>query len=408
MSYEVTLFGKDKKDEFKVWNITAKPDVDYADVGRLTIIHGKEGGKLQTKVELISVGKQGRTAVEQAVFEAKARVKKQLDKGYRETKEELEELPLLAMLAKDYNKEGHRIQFPCYGSVKYDGVRCLAKLVDGKVVLESRTGQPYSVPSVEEDLTALMTELNIPVLDGELYYHGAALQDITSAVKRTDTQKEIDKAYRKLQKLEQESEEYLEARDEYEHALDIQDIRSNLQFIVFDVPNDKPFVERLDDLALVFKHSVLYPYIGVCHYEWLKDEAALFAFHAESVDNGYEGAMLRNLCGMYESGKRSADLQKYKTFLEQEFKIVRYKFDKDGGIIYTCLNDLNDREFDMVMGTLAERKANALIADHFVDNEHWATVQFQARFKKTLLPQFPTGKLIRQGKSIGGVFVPSE
>lgn len=404
-----TLYGLDKAGKHKIWTITAEDDT-------VTIEHGKVGGKIQTKVEVISVGKQGRTIAQQADLVAKSKIKVQLDKGYRETVEELESLPLLAMLAKTYSKwkgEG-------WGSFKYDGQRCLVKLVDGFAELESRTGQPLDVPHLREELTMLMRELNseygITSLDGEIYLHGECLQDIVSAVGRTDTQAEIDKCHRRLQKLGTqivgaESQEWLDAKYECDQALLIHNIRPKLQFIAFDVPDESgtiPFSDRIEMLAEVSAWTLGYDHLFVCHYEKLKTEADLFAFHKLAVEEGYEGAMYRTADGVYESGKRSTGLQKYKTFLDKEFKVVGYEFDKDGGIVYVCQNDLKDNTFNVVMGELDERKANARIADHFVDIEHWLTTQYQSRYKKTLLPQFPTGKLLRQGKSIGGVFVPSE
>lgn len=404
-----TLYGLDKAGKHKIWTITAEGDT-------VTIEHGKLGGKIQTKVEVIPAGKQGRTIDEQAQLVAKSKIKVQLDKGYRETVEELESLPLLAMLAKTYKKwlgSG-------WGSFKYDGQRCLVKLVDGYAELESRTGQPLDVPHLRAELTMLMRELNseygITSLDGEIYLHGECLQDIVSAVGRTDTQAEIDKCERRLQKLGTqivgaESQEWLDAKYEFDQATLIHEIRPKLQFIAFDVPDETgtiEFADRYEMLAEVSAWTLGYDHLFVCHYEWLETEADLIAFHKLAVEEGYEGAMYRTVEGVYESGKRSTGLQKYKVFLDKEFKIVGYEFDKDGGIVYVCQNDLKDNTFNVVMGELDERKANARIADHFVDIEHWLTTQYQSRYKKTLLPQFPTGKLLRRGKSIGGVFVPSE
>lgn len=411
MTYAVTLYGKDKRDGLKSWVIEVLDGTGPEVSAMIRITHGKLGGKQQVKTELVAEGKQGRTPLEQAVLQAKARVKKQLDKGYRETVEELESLPLLAMLAKTYSKwkgEG-------WGSFKYDGQRCLVKLVDGFAELESRTGQPLDVPHLREELTTLLRELNeeygITSLDGEIYLHGECLQDIVSAVGRTDTQAEIDKCKRRLDKFSPMSQQWTDAKYEYDQALLIHDIRPKLQFIAFDVPDQSgtiPFEDRYEMLAEVSAWTLRYDHLFICHYEKLKTEADLFAFHKLAVEEGYEGAMYRTMDGVYESGKRSSGLYKYKVFLDKEFKIIGYKFDKDGGIIYTCQNDLKDNEFDVVMGELDERKANARIAEVFVELEHWMTVQYQSRFKKTLLPQFPTGKLLRQGKSIGGVFVPSE
>ena len=90
-----TLYGLDKKDSFKVWSIRTEGD-------ELIIVHGKEGGKMQTKREIVKGKNIGRanetTPAEQAELEAMSRWRKQIDKGYRETKEELTELPLLPTL----------------------------------------------------------------------------------------------------------------------------------------------------------------------------------------------------------------------------------------------------------------------------------------------------------------------
>src|SRR5947207_13883646 len=102
------------------------------------------------KIQPKNVGRANETTPEQqADLEAQGRIKKQRDKGYRDSKEELEELPLLAMLAGDYNKIGHRIDYSkgVYLSDKLDGFRMVAKCIAmGGIELESRTGQPYSIP----------------------------------------------------------------------------------------------------------------------------------------------------------------------------------------------------------------------------------------------------------------------
>ena len=51
------------------------------------------------------------------------------------------------------------------------------------------------------------------------------------------------------------------------------------------------------------------------------NESEIHAAQARFVEEGYEGAMVRNLTGAYAIGKRSADLQKVKTFLDGEYTI---------------------------------------------------------------------------------------
>jgi DNA ligase-1 len=401
--FKELLYGLDKAGGFKYWRIAT---LDLPDcTSQIVVTHGKEGGKMQEQVTTITEGKQGRSIEEQADFEARAKIKKQLDKNYRRSKEELEEIPLLPMLAYDYHDHGHRISYPAYVSDKFDGVRCLATCkVAGEVTLQSRTGQPYSVPHVEEELAEFMEPGD--VLDGELYFHGYELEDITSAVKRTDPDKEIAKAEKKHSKSPTE-----ENLAEVEHAKTIKKLRALMQFHVFDIVGKKvitlPFVDRLQALRDYFEERVpkessivLTVYNIVVSEEELKNY-----FHKDAVRRGYEGVMVRNYLGLYESGRRSADLQKYKEFIDAEFKIKSYHFDKDGFIVFEMINDVNSNEFNVILGSEDQKRRWAEIADTLV--ACYMTIQFQKRYKDSLLPQFPTGKAIREGKVVGGKFIPS-
>lgn len=400
-----TLFGLDKKGGFKVWSIAVENvNCDNAEA-LVTIAHGKEGGVQTEKVESFIAGKQGRTPYEQAISEAEGRVKKQIDKGYRKTKEELSEVPLLAMLAYDYNKVGHRIRYDCgvYVSDKLDGVRCMAKCTGEGITLESRTGQRYSLPHIEEELLAIMVEGD--VLDGEIYLHGEVLQDITSAVKRTDTQKEVDNALRVALRSTGQESDY--ANNDLLKAESIHSLRPNLEFIVFDLPaSPKLFDERMHDLenyATRFKSGGKVKEID---YRKVDDELHMKELHRDAVSRGYEGVMLRNSFGKYESGKRSGDLQKYKTFVDSEFLILDVVPAKDNGSTFLVRNDLNGLTFNVTLGDMKQRK-------HQLDNKYnyigkYLTVQYQSRYKETLLPQFPSGKVIRDGSVINGKFTPYE
>ena len=391
-----TLYGLDKKGGFKEWTIETDAQ------GLLTVRHGKEGGKLQVKSEVVKVKNVGRanetTPEQQAENEALGRIKKQQDKGYRENKEDLTALPVLPMLASDYNKVGHRIWEKgqgVYGSDKLDGVRCLAKMQNGVVVLESRTGQPYDLPHVVEELQRTMADGE--TWDGELYLHGYALQDITSAVKRTDTQAKIDEASRKLNKaFGGDDVEWEAAKAEHAEALMIHELRPQLQFILFDVVTDDEFKFRLVELDKVATRleDRLCKYISVIEYYVVTDDDHLRnVLHPDAVRRGFEGVMLRCAMGLYESGKRSAYLQKYKTFLDSEFRVIGTLLDKEGLIVFTCANDVKDNDFEVIFGSKEQKRIWALTPDAFTDK--MLTVKYQTRYKNTLLPQFPTGVAFR-------------
>jgi DNA ligase-1 len=393
-----TLYGLDKKGDMKVWTIQVEQVECDNDEAIITITHGKLGGKMTVKPESITEGKQGRNCFEQAVLEAKARIKKQEDKNYRENTADLANLDILAMLAADYRKRGKSIVYPCYGSDKYDGVRALAKKRNGVVTIESRTSQLYDIPHIHEALTIHMQDGDI--WDGEIYLHGEVLQDITSAVGRTDTQKEVDKAKAKHAKsytaamLQQKGPTYeAECEQAYIDAVHIHEIRPKLQFHIFDVISDKTFIERMEDLDELTGIPVVSPCIQITQYVWVADAVDMKVKHDDAVDRGYEGLMLRNFKGLYESGKRSTDLQKYKEFVDAEFEILDVIPDKEDGSRFVVRNNLNDRTFTVTLGSMAQR-AEYLANKHLYIGK-MITVRYQSRYKKTKLPQFPTGVVIR-------------
>lgn len=408
--YNKQLFGLEKNGDVKVWNIRVVDTFHDHPEYEIIISHGKLNGKLTFKTELVSKGKQGRSVYDQAVLQAEARTKKQVDKGYRETVEELTDLPLLAMLAEDYNKKGHLIKFPCYTSVKYDGVRCLIHKRNGATILESRTGQEFNVPHIAEHIGHTLWEGE--TVDGELYLHGYELQDILSAVKRTDPDAEIEKARKHMAKNGEEFRrppkkgvEQPTALEELNDAIRIKYIRENLEFHLFDIPVEgRTFQERLGFMDEMFTNNHHVPYLKFAMYQLCENDAQLKCQHAQAVKDGFEGVMLRNIQGVYESGKRSSDLQKYKTFMDAEFLILDVLPDNEDGARFLLQNNVNDLSFTCVMGTMQERAYQLANKHEFIDK--WLNVKFQTRYKRTLLPQFPTGQYIRDGYAVGREFVP--
>lgn len=363
-----TLYGLDKKDSCKVWSISTEGD-------ELIIVHGKEGGKMQTKREIVKGKNIGRanetTPAEQAELEAMSRWRKQIDKGYRETKEELTELPLLPMLAQDYLKQGHRIKYPCFGSPKLDGVRCLAIRHTDRVDLKSRGGKEYVVPHIQEQLMLVMREGD--VFDGELYIHGKYLEEIVSCVKKINPD------------------------------------TPSLQFIIFDVVTEESYEHRLIYLQQLRNYRLtehLVPDIGVIKFRELVNEEHMKQTHKEYVNQGYEGIMIRSHDGKYESGKRSAGLMKYKEFFDKEFPILRVEVDRNGNAVLICWCDLAQAEFGVCYGDFEERQRQKNNPELYVEKA--LTVKFQTRYKDSRLPQFPCGVILREGKWVEGVFIPSE
>lgn len=348
---KITLFGLNKNSGLKVWSIWTEGE-------NLNIEHGQLNGKLQLKSEVVAGKNIGRsnetTPAQQAELEAKSRMNKQIDKGYRENPEDLKELDLLPMLANDYLKQGHRIKYPCWVSDKLDGVRCLAIRSEEGVTLKSRGGKLYDVKHIQDQLKLSMRVGEI--WDGELYIHGKYLEEIVSATKKPN------------------------------------DMTPDLWFVVFDVVNEQPFEKRLQDIVAIHGRTMSHQVDSIV-YSLVSSEEEMKSAHKGCVARGYEGIMLRNSSGLYESGKRSADLQKFKEFLDEEFEIVAVGEDKNGNAVLCVFDPTAGETFTVCYGDFEERKNQLENWKTYIGKK--LTVKYQTRYKDSKLPQFPTGVVIR-------------
>ena len=113
------------------------------------------------------------------------------------------------------------------------------------------------------------------------------------------------------------------------------------------------------------------------------------------LEQGYEGAIIRECTSIYDQGNRSNYLVKYKKFQDEEFEIVGYKEGKGkdtGTIILRCIN-VNGIEFDCDLeGTFEYRKSLLSQGDTFIGKK--LTIKFQ-EYTDDMIPRFPTGVNIR-------------
>lgn len=350
---EKVLYGLDKKGKVKIWKI-------FAEGNQLFISHGALNGKLQTKQETVeptNVGRANeRNGTEQAEFEANSRYKKQIDKGYRPTTEELTELPLLPMLAQDFHEHGHKIEWPCFGSCKLDGLRCLMIREEDRIIFRSRGNKEYFVPHIDAELRAIM-----PVgakWDGELYIHGLFLEEITSAVKKPNEN------------------------------------TPNLEFYIFDVVTDEPYFQRSLQLKELAEVCDTTEHIRVVKDHLLHTQEQAKELHDHYKRQGYEGLMIRARFGLYESGKRSNALQKYKEFVDEEFEVVAVEEDRNGNGVLVLYCPVANATFGCTYGDFDERKRQLEHPSDYIGRD--LTVEYQKRYKDSKLPQFPTGKCFRE------------
>ena len=367
-----TLTGKTK-----VWSI----EVRLQDgCGVIVTTHGQKDGKMQVNEKVISEGKNiGKknetTPFEQAVSEARAAWTKKRESNYTPIDETIveddgsedetaggrgkgvdESVPL-PMLAHDYNKRGKSIQFPCFVQKKFDGTRCVAVPQKG---LFSRNRKSYPhLDHIKEEINKLPPNM---ILDGELYSETLSFQEIVGLVKR----------------------ETLKAGD--------QEKQLQIQFHVYDLINDAPYVQRYANLQLLFRRYK-FKHLVLVKTENCESEEKMKEMHAQYVAEGYEGIMLRNKEGVY-SNARSVHLQKYKDFFDTEVKIVGFKSGEgleEGCVVWLC--EHKGKQFACrPRGTREERMELFQNGASYIGKE--LTVRYQQETDDGLL-RFPVGITIR-------------
>ena len=331
--------------------------------------YGQLNGKMQIARQTATaknVGKKNETTPEeQAVLEATAKHKKKLDRTYSLSVEEAQKEIFLPMLASSFDKRKHSVDYPVDVQPKLDGVRCMAFWDGDSIKLMSRGGKFW------ECCQHIIDELEIVlpkgwVLDGELYLHGATFQEITKLVKKLRTES------------------------------------VNIEYHVYDVPRaeyeDGEWEDRKNALNR-FAHMCITAdsckSVKIVRTDFAAHEEDVYELQSEYLEEGYEGAIVREMDGEYRFGYRSNKLLKVKNFTDEEYEIVGFttgvgRF--EGSVVWIC-ETKKQQEFKVVpQGTMEERQEMYRTADENIGK--LLKVKF---FELTDdgIPRFPVGLGIR-------------
>jgi ATP-dependent DNA ligase len=362
-----TLYKQTSSGSLRQWTITLS---DYPEGGyQIIMADGQVGGKIkESKPTVIVEGKAGRTPYEQAMLQYESKVKKKLDEGYRQTMEEAEnDIFVRPMLAVDFKKRGHSMDYPAIVQRKFDGVRCIAYLDDEEnVILESRRGKPFPhLNHIREAIKPYLEQGRI--LDGELYSDDLTFQRVVGLVRK----------------------ETLYPEDEKDLPL--------VQYRVYDAfggsMTDKPFTERYEYANN--KVAQIGSPLAITENYVVEKPEEVKTYHDQFVKEGYEGAMVRNPNLPYQMDKRSVGLQKYKDFKDDEFEIVSFTEgtgNDAGTVIWICKTANGDTFKVRPTGTRAERAKMLSDAPNLIGKS--LTVRY---FEMTddNIPRFPVGVSIR-------------
>ena len=353
-----TLYAKTSGGAVNVWNIKVEGSEVCVEWGQLD-------GAQQTAryaCEPKNVGRaNASTAEQQALLEAISKWKKQIKKKYHTSIEGTETFNRKPMLAKSFKERTGKVQYPASLQPKLDGLRCFAFLDGDEVSLQARGGDPYSVQHIQTALRPVLDTLPPgTILDGELYRHGTSLQTLNSWVRKP--------------KPESIGVEY--------HVYDV---------IVGDAPN-APWKDRLKTLEGL---SVNAP-IKIVVTTTVQDEVDVKSQHDALVQQGYEGAIVRLLGGVYRFAARSSELLKYKDFQDAEFKIVSFTTGKgkfENVPVFKCIT-AEGKEFDVApRGSEAERAEMLREAPTMIGKS--LTVRYFDLTDEGI-PHFPVGVGIRE------------
>jgi DNA ligase-1 len=369
------LYKKTSTGAIQYWQISVYEDSNHSSAYIIETEYGQVGtGSPQTTFDTIyegkNIGKANETSVcQQAEAEAQAKWEKQKKKGYVESigdakadvVDEIIEGGIVPMLAFTFEKQGHKIKYPCYVQPKLDGIRCIAVVEGGKCTLWSRTRKRInSCPHIIAEIEKFFKDDII--LDGELYND------------------DFNDNFEHIVHLVRQDEPDAQCTD--------------VEYHIYDTVNKDPFKLRTSALENMLENS-LPNYIKLVLTETVDFEDRVPDFFLAYKEMGYEGAMLRNSNGLY-ANKRSADLIKVKEMQDEEFKVVdieegRGKLAGHVGA-FVCLTS-DGKEFKAKMSGATEK-----LRDYFKDESLWKnkllTVQFQD-YTSYGIPRFPVGLRFR-------------
>lgn len=363
------LFKLNRIGKKTFWRIYTIGDQYFRESG---LVGGKVKEYAPTVAKPKNVGKaNGTTGEIQALLEANSEWKHKKKELYSEDSSpvkiiEMKSDQLRPMLAEKFTERKKYIKYPCAASRKLDGIRCMIYTEEKETIIMSRQGKKYNfLNNIRKECSEILETHNI-VLDGELYSHQIPFNAISGAVR---SQNKISK---------------------YD---------SQIEFHIFDYYDsqnpDVKYIDRAKLLETLAKKG--YASLRFVLYDTVENESEFSKLHSKYVDEGYEGLIIRNLDGLYTLGRRVNDLQKYKEFCDQEYKITNVtqgEGSETGCSIFVC-ETKSGQEFTIrPRGTAATRQAQFKNKLGYIGK--MLTVRYQPTpGEETDVPRFPVGIEVR-------------
>jgi len=289
--------------------------------------------------EIVPTGKAGRTLDEQVESRIQSRIKNKLDGGYklseadaraaRATNSLALPLPMLAV-----SKPPEQLWAATYAQPKLNGMRLLVTSQGGRVFGYTRKSQELpAVQHIYDQLRPVFKDNPDLILDGELYVHGASLQEIMSWAKRE------------------------------------QDATYDLEYHVFDMISKQPFMHRAAgvDYAVSLadsEHIIQVPSAKIVTHDDVQHHLGV------CLAEGFEGVILRNGQAAYSAGKRSKDIVKVKQFFDEEYLCTGTEVTDAGVTVLHCTTAAGKLFKVTAPGNHTERLKAARLVGKWVTIKH--------------------------------------
>lgn len=294
----------------------------------------------QLVTETIFSGKQGRSIEEQAAFRLRSRANSKIDAGYvasiteassAPTDADGKTKPMLAQKFKDYKKEIDTTK--AYVQLKYNGHRCVIMMTENGAIAYSRNGKPS--PGAQHILDGISLPVGT-ILDGEIYCHGLKLQNISSLVRKNQSESK------------------------------------SLYYVLFDVIVPRPFSERF--VMMQDMRSELGASVKLAPTRRLDQISSIDGSLKKALESGYEGLIVRLDGKPYECGRRSDQVLKLKQFMDDEFTVIDVLKSKDGWGILVCQLPNGDTFKASAPGTVYEKEYVLRNKDKYIGKR--VTIEF--------------------------------
>lgn len=347
--------------------------------------HGEVGGKITHQPYVAkpkNVGKKTETTAEaQAEKEVEQLYTKKLKEGYVDSMEKAKagktdsiiKGGIKCMLAHKFDEQKHKMSYPAFVQPKLDGIRCLAHVTSTGVTLWSRTQKQFVTLAHIETAIYNLTRYYFRqggedfYFDGELYNH--KYKDNFSEIASLASKKTLNK-------------------DDETKVL-------NLEYHIYDIYlPDEPTYDFSQRVSILEQYNFnAHPYLKLVFTHIVSNEHQVIDWQRKFIEKGFEGAMVRGFYSPYEC-KRSYNLQKVKTFQDEEFKIVTFELSKDEKSVIAVCALKNGETFKATMRGNKEENVKKFYDQRARLKGKKLTVKFQS-YTEYNVPRFPVGVAVR-------------